>query len=275
MATMEDISWLIHGLQNSAPWTRTCYIEALGKTGNARAVPPLCQALKDLQLQVAAEQALIRLGSKAVLPLCEELQHASWDVRPNVADVLGRIGDQRAVLPLCQALRAMDDELRRRAMIALGRIADSRAVLPLCEALRDGYAEAAIALGEIAQRDPVPELCAALPILWQCLNTYERHPAAAVFQRPFRNAIARIEAATPSMRELPVPATAPPPSPENLPLPSRPPLPSPEGLPAPANTPQIDNGGACLGQDQGGAFGRPLQYWRQCLRWTVQRVRRR
>ena len=69
--------------------------EALGMIGDARAVEPLIQALKD---------------------------DISSDVREEAAEALGMIGDARAVEPLTQALKDRDSDVREEAALALARI---------------------------------------------------------------------------------------------------------------------------------------------------------
>lgn len=84
-------------------YVRGCAAEALGKMGDARAVEPLCAALKDGEHQV----------------------------RKKVAEALGEMADGRAVEPLCAALTDEAVGVRRaaaRSLVSLyksGNLADS------------------------------------------------------------------------------------------------------------------------------------------------------
>jgi HEAT repeat protein len=145
------------------------YLETLGKSGDARAIAPLCQALKsgtELPLRNTAASALARIGAPAVLSLCEALQDPEKEVRWRAAWVLGQIGDAGAVLPLCQGLRDASWRVRLEAAEALGRLGDSRAVLPLIEALKlpgwETRTQVARALGKLGDARATGPLCQAL-----------------------------------------------------------------------------------------------------------------
>ena len=108
------------------------------KLEKKRDVNRLIKALKNEQLCRAAIDALARIGdARAVKPLCEALKHDDWEVRKATAETLGLIGDARAVEPLCEALKDDNWEVRSAAAEALGLIGDDRAVEPLCAALKD------------------------------------------------------------------------------------------------------------------------------------------
>lgn len=261
---MDEIDERILGLEHGPLWLRRCHAEALGRSGDGRAVAPLCAAMNDWQLRDVATEALVNLGEpavpalcgalkdrdwhvraraaaalartgdrRAVVPLCEALRDRSWSVRGQAVEALARMGDSRAVLPLIAVLNSGGWEIPRRAAAALGRTGDARAVLPLCEALRKGYREAAAALGQIALRDPAPALRAALPLLRRQIQFACSDLETIIL----RTALQRIEAATASIRDLPLPARAPQPWPQSLPLPAAPPLLSAEDLPLRAEPP--------------------------------------
>jgi hypothetical protein len=268
---MEEITWLIRGLNEGPPGTRLWHVEALGRTANPDAAPPLCALLRDEPMRDAALEALIQLGDAAVEPLCRELAYGRRDIHPHVIRVLGQIGDTRAVPLLCEALKEKDWRLRdaalealealddpralpqlvevltggvweraERAAAALGSIGDARAVPPLLAALHEGHIEAAVSLGKIALRDPVPELRAALPVMRSRLFTLAL-ARAEESERALRTAMERIEAATVAMN-LPLPSDAPLPSVETHPQPPQPPPHEAEALPLPAAAPPAGPG---------------------------------
>ena len=160
MPSKDDVQDLIRVLGNREDSNaRACAAEALGKIGDARAVEPLCAALKDRNPDTwavrcsAAEalamigdaraveplcatftdgngyvhwsvsKALKKFGSEAVGSLCVALKDRYWSVRCGAAEVLGEIGDARAVEPLRAALKDIE-EVREAAAKALGKIRD-------------------------------------------------------------------------------------------------------------------------------------------------------
>jgi HEAT repeat protein len=127
-----DVNGLIKALGYQKDWSvRRAAAEALGKIGDAGAVEPLVEALKD--------------GDK--------------NVRAAAVKALGEIGDPRAIEPLVAVWRASVGALPEAATVALGKIGDPRAVEPLVAALPHPAAKAA--LGTIGA-PAVPGLVAAL-----------------------------------------------------------------------------------------------------------------
>jgi HEAT repeat protein len=122
-----------------------------------------------------SQQALIRIGRPAVLPLSAALlKHPRPRVRGNAAIVLGNIRDVQSVEPLITALRTdTDDGVRMWSAEALGKLAErwsidslGNAVLALMEALKDNDSnvrqKAAHALGRMKAMKAVPALIEAL-----------------------------------------------------------------------------------------------------------------
>lgn len=186
--------------------------EALGLIGDPRGVGPLVGALGDPDRWVRgrAAEALGRLGDPRAMPallaaLADPAVYHSW-----TAAALGRLEDRRAVPGLIEALDHPDEAMRFHAARALGELGDARAALPLIRALqgRDASAReaAAEALGRLALCEPVPALRAALPVLrWRGSPwTLETEEAG----RTYREAAARIQAATDGTQDLPVPVLA-------------------------------------------------------------------
>lgn len=94
----------------------------------------------------------------------------------------------------------------------LGALGDPQAVLALMKVLKAGHTgkETARALGMIAQHYPDPALRTAVPVLRWLRNQH------SVFQE----ALDRIETATAALKDLPLPAAAPPPDARSLPRPA-------------------------------------------------------
>ena len=81
-------------MKDEARWVRWNAAEALGQIGDARAVVPLIDALKD----------------------------GNPEVRCSAATALGNLGDERTVIPLISVLMDNDFVVRERAAEALGKI---------------------------------------------------------------------------------------------------------------------------------------------------------
>ena len=158
--------------------------EALGKTGNARAVEPLVAALRDTNWYVRehAARSLGEIGDRdAVVPLIEFLRHSEQDVGEHAGfsqgevktslqaaavEALGALGDARAVDSLIGLLNTGDEYSRRGVVDALAKIKDPRVVPALITALNDRndfvWVGAAHDLGEIGDATAVEPLIAAL-----------------------------------------------------------------------------------------------------------------
>jgi len=143
--------------------------EALGKIGEP-AVEPLIAAHKagDSDVRWQAARALAMTGdARALEPLIDALKEGP---SPEVAEALGKIGDARAVEPLIAPLKDGDSDVRAEAAEALGKIGDARAVEPLIAAHKDAQEDdysvlrslAAEALAKIGDARAVPTLVDAL-----------------------------------------------------------------------------------------------------------------
>ena len=100
---------LIEALKDTDASVRTAVAEALGKLGDARAVPALIEALEDEYIVQAAEFALVQIGdergldalrsnSKVVSPLIELMNDQSWSSRHNeIVSTLKAIGTSEAL----------------------------------------------------------------------------------------------------------------------------------------------------------------------------------
>ena len=163
MKSKGDVKGLIKALNyRKDAYIREAAAKALGEIGDARAIEPLIDALKDESEYVrsAAAEALdklgwqpdteerkaaywaakqewdkcVEIGAPAVEPLIIALK--DWRVREAAAEALGKIGAP-AVEPLIDALRDKSEDVRKAAAEALGEIGDVRAVEPLIAALKD------------------------------------------------------------------------------------------------------------------------------------------
>ena len=122
-----------HPLRWGAAW-------ALGKIGDAKAVPPLIQALADENARVRrnAAKALGSIGDDAAVePLVASLGDEDSRVRKDAADALGEMG-QAAVQPLVHTLNtASEQKVRWHALEALRNISVVGVIDVLIQALRD------------------------------------------------------------------------------------------------------------------------------------------
>jgi HEAT repeat protein len=126
-------------------WSGSKFVRRRGKEEMAsKEVEGLIKTLRnkgeDWQVRAIAAATLGNIGdAKAVDPLIEALKDADDDVRERAAEALGKIGDAKAVDPLIEALKDASGEVRWRAARALVEIGDAKAVDPLIEALHDEY----------------------------------------------------------------------------------------------------------------------------------------
>jgi HEAT repeat protein len=119
---------------------------ALGKIGDERAIKPLVNALTDSDSDVRWKSvvALGKIGKPAVGELLKAFETDDWQLRSQIAEVLGKIKDEKAVDPLIDSLyssryKHQNKYVRGRIIEALGNIGDERAVDPLINALDDQY----------------------------------------------------------------------------------------------------------------------------------------
>lgn len=164
----DPLNNLIEQLKHADAAERWNAINALGASGDKRAVPPLLQALKrDMTEHTGTAMAIIpalgELGDDRAVPLLlkalNNLDH-EWLGREAAARALGHIGSSQAVSGLIRA--SWLPETRHAAIEALARIKDPRAIPALLSALgtseepetRQAAAAALIDIGKPA----VPEL---------------------------------------------------------------------------------------------------------------------
>ncbi len=106
-------------------------IYSLGQLGDARALPALLELLLDSnsELKSTVTTALREVGQRDPLMLSQGLQHAKWQVREQIADVLGLIGDVAAVPSLERAIADPHEQVRFAVLTALGHLGQVSGVL--------------------------------------------------------------------------------------------------------------------------------------------------
>lgn len=158
-----DVAALVEALQPPDP-ARNRDVErareaaaALGRLGDPAAGLALINALADAGRRDAAATALASIGSEVADILVMALRQAHPDtrdaaqdptVRVAIAEILGRVGDQRAVEPLITALDDVPD-VGLAATEALGRLEDQRAVEPLTRVMAPFGITAVAALANV------------------------------------------------------------------------------------------------------------------------------
>ena len=133
--------------------TQAAAIQTLGLLKAEAAVRPLIKELANEELRGAALAALIEMRGVAVPPMLDALKNGTDEIRINVANALGTIGDRRAIVGLTYAIHHdPNKEVKALAVTGLGNMRARGAVPPLTEALSydDTTAtNAAEALGKI------------------------------------------------------------------------------------------------------------------------------
>jgi HEAT repeat protein len=160
----------IDGLKSPSVKERITAADSLGHLKKKRAIDPLATALGDKypEVQQAAEDALVNIGSASVKPLIPLLTSQKTDVRMRAAQALGRIGDNRAVEPLIGALRDSEVDVKKAAIDALGKIGDGRAAVPLITALQSDDPS----VGDIAAQSLVRiDTASVMPLVASLQNT--------------------------------------------------------------------------------------------------------
>ncbi len=163
-----DLSQWMALLHDKQSQTRNTAIEALGESGDPRALLPLIGALHD-PVADNRSTAMFELCNfddpAAVKPIIKCLADRDEDARESAASALGYLHDRQAVDALIGALKDPSSDVCSSAAQSLGMIGDPRAVPALKRLLRssDSYVcqDAARALGHL--KDPsIPLLLVSL-----------------------------------------------------------------------------------------------------------------
>jgi len=132
---------LERALRDDDNHVRVAAIEALSLLGNTQSAPGLLACLKDKdhRVRAAAVEALGRMGDVRIIdPISKSLLNdASWDVRKLSVEALGRVRDERVADLLCLALVDKDQDVRQTAANCLGHLHDLRAIAALVLTLKD------------------------------------------------------------------------------------------------------------------------------------------
>jgi HEAT repeat protein len=132
---------------------------ALGKIGDAQAIPGLLKLVEDSDSDVrsSAADALGKIGDAQAIPgLLKLVEDSNSQVRKSAVDALGKIGDEKAIPGLLKLVEDSDSYVGWSAADALGNIGDEKAIPGLLKLLEhsdsDVRSHAADALGNIAKQ---------------------------------------------------------------------------------------------------------------------------
>jgi HEAT repeat protein len=184
------VSALLTALPSLSPWALSHALRALGKIGDARAIPPLLKALaydsgeSEPCIEWFAAEALGRIGAPALGPLLALGTSEDAHLRQWSAVALGELGDSRAVEPLLERTTDSDPQVREAAFLAVQEIGDRRAVDALMRLLEETTDRrtrvlAVVALGGCVQGEvfaPLVELIqrpndVRLPAMYALINS--------------------------------------------------------------------------------------------------------
>src|SRR5581483_1354021 len=133
---------LIASLNNTAARVRANAAEALGLTGDPRAIGPLIDCLKQPSPPAAESPTDAATNEKMAdektydTPQTPSPADVDLSVRQKAAEALARLGPS-AVEPLISCLTEQDPSVRSLAAAALGQLRDARAVKPLIGCMTD------------------------------------------------------------------------------------------------------------------------------------------
>ncbi len=132
-------------------------LTTIRKIGDHRVVRPLLRfGIECPRWKAAANDALVKLGSRAVQELLVVLQKSDPGLTLDAIVILGRIGDKQAVPSLIACLDHVSNLLRAHVTEALALIGDSRAVPQMLRALTDPIVAVRVnaAAGLVRMADP-------------------------------------------------------------------------------------------------------------------------
>jgi HEAT repeat protein len=149
-------------LHGPHPYAVDLAASVLAQLKDARAIPGLVDACRELPYSTAVRAAVVSLGAQAVEPLLKSLRDELIVEGPIRA--LGEIGDRRAVEPLRAMLKGEDPVGRVEAAVALVKLGDSQALEVAFKALRDPASRLAAvnALGNLKDKRAIGPLRALL-----------------------------------------------------------------------------------------------------------------
>lgn len=123
----EAIEVLSEGIHDIFWRVRFSSVQALGNTGDEKAIPPLMTALRDREEAVAgaAAEALLKIGGEIMHPVIDLFKEEDWKLRVLAADILGKLGDRKAVPYLKGRLIDPRREVSRAAARAMRNLGDN------------------------------------------------------------------------------------------------------------------------------------------------------
>ena len=160
------VTALVQAANDEDALVRGLALQAVGHLDQVAELSPLIHALsnRDHALRRTAADSLLAMDAEHVLtPLIDALAH---DPYGDAARSLGRLNDKRAVEPLLNALEGATYVSRQAIIEALGNLADRRALSAFIGALKDdttGVREAAVkGLARLAAPESIVHLVDAL-----------------------------------------------------------------------------------------------------------------
>ena len=170
--------YLIRAMNDPARDVRTVASRSLGNIGDLRAIEPLIDKLvltaQDPQLIPlrVVKTSIMKFGKNALPLLLPILNHSSWRVRGQAADVIGEIADVSAVGHLLPMLGDTEPDVRIKVVKALGKIRHADAFQAIAGMIRDPSwivrLQVAKTLGYAGDSKAVPHLVELLSDLyWQ------------------------------------------------------------------------------------------------------------
>ena len=136
----EAIELLIHALGDESWRVRKAAVLLLVEYGHIdKILPLLIESLRDDEnagMRNAAVETLERIGGDVVEPLLQYIGDEDHDLRKQIVDILGNIGDKRATPYLIKALADPDENVKSAAAENLGKIGDDEAVKSLIDSLK-------------------------------------------------------------------------------------------------------------------------------------------
>ncbi len=140
--------------------------KALKSTPDQRAIGPLIASLCQYNRPAldGTSAALVSIGKPAVGPLIEALKSAEAEDSADVAETLGKLGDESAVPPLLGLIGDPSAKVRGAVMVALARLhcmeADTSIAASLDDKTSPNRKDAALALGILNPSGALQTLCA-------------------------------------------------------------------------------------------------------------------
>ncbi len=160
---MPQLADLLANLQSKDVATIKKALDQLGDLGDARAIPPLLQILKNTTEEEIIESILWTLSRIAPPEILVKLLNSNEKIIIEVLDALGRCPAPEAVDPIIPFLTHKNNEIRAMATWALGKIHANKTYNLLINLLKTDQdpsvrANAAWAIGKFEKPESIPVL---------------------------------------------------------------------------------------------------------------------